>query len=92
MVALILRLATMPVIFIIGFVIALSVNHPKSCRTKNVIKENASHAVPVVMLVWGAAIFTVFLSETKMVDSMTTDLLTIVPDSLGPFFTQLLLH
>jgi CitMHS family citrate-Mg2+:H+ or citrate-Ca2+:H+ symporter len=87
MVALVLGLAPLPVLFIIGFVIALSVNHPNLTEQKSVIKEHASHAVPVVMLVLGAGIFTGILSETKMVDSMASDLLTIVPDSFGPFFT-----
>ncbi|QGQ45844.1 CitMHS family transporter [Metabacillus sediminilitoris] len=87
MVALVLGLAPLPVLFIIGFVIALSVNHPNLAKQKPVIKEHASHAVPVVMLVLGAGIFTGILSETKMVDSMASDLLTIVPDSFGPFFT-----
>ncbi|MCZ0871384.1 CitMHS family transporter [Peribacillus sp. AS_2] len=87
MVALILGLAPLPVLFMVGFVIALSVNHPNLAEQKSVIKENASHAVPVVMLVLGAGVFTGILSETKMVNSMASDLLTIVPDSLGPFFT-----
>ncbi|MEF2097338.1 citrate:proton symporter [Bacillus sp. CFBP9009] len=87
MVALILGLAPLPVLFMVGFVIALSVNHPNLTEQKSVIKENASHAVPVVMLVLGAGVFTGILSETKMVNSMASDLLTIVPDSLGPFFT-----
>ncbi|MGM7719827.1 CitMHS family transporter [Metabacillus sp. Hm71] len=87
MVALVLGLAPLPILFIVGFVIALSVNHPNLAEQKKVIKENASHAVPVVMLVLGAGIFTGILSETKMVDSMASDLLTIVPDSFGPFFT-----
>jgi len=87
MVALIMGLAPLPVLFIVGFVIALSVNHPNLAEQKSIIKENASHAVPVVMLVLGAGIFTGILSGTKMVDSMASDLLRIVPDSLGPFFT-----
>lgn len=87
MIALVLGLAPLPILFIVGFVIALSVNHPNLAEQKSVIKENASHAVPVVMLVLGAGIFTGILSETKMVDSMASDLLRIIPDSFGPFFT-----
>lgn len=87
MVMLVLGLAPLPVLFIIGFVIALLVNHPNLDEQKAVIKENASHAVPVVMLVLGAGIFTGILSGTKMVDSMASDLLSIVPDSFSPFFT-----
>lgn len=87
MIALVLGLAPLPVLFIVGFVIALLVNHPNLDEQKDVIKENASHAVPVVMLVLGAGIFTGILSGTKMVDSMASDLLSIVPDSFSPFFT-----
>lgn len=87
MVALILGLAPLPVLFIVGFVLALLVNHPNLAEQKSIIKEYASHAVPVVMLVLGAGIFTGILSETKMVDSMASDLLRLVPDSFGPFFT-----
>ncbi|WNS79226.1 citrate:proton symporter [Domibacillus sp. DTU_2020_1001157_1_SI_ALB_TIR_016] len=87
MIALVLGLAPLPILFILGTVIALLLNHRQLDDQKKIIKEHASNAVPVVMLVLGAGIFTGILSSTKMVDSMASDLLSIVPDSFGPIFT-----
>ncbi|MCM3224287.1 CitMHS family transporter [Terribacillus saccharophilus] len=87
LVSLVIGIAPLPVLFIIGFVIALLVNNPKITDQQELIKVHGSNAIPVVMLVLGAGIFTGILSETKMVDHMASDFLTIVPESFSPFFT-----
>ncbi|WP_433868947.1 SLC13 family permease [Saccharopolyspora sp. CA-218241] len=76
-----------------GFAIALLANHPKLTEQGEVIRKHASNAVPVVILVLGAGIFTAILSGTGMVDAMARTLLAVVPDSLGnliPLFTALI--
>ncbi|MBK1787694.1 CitMHS family transporter [Prauserella cavernicola] len=93
LVLLITGVAPLVTLFMGGFVIALLVNHPKLADQGEVIRRHAASAVPVVMLVLGAGIFTGILSETGMVDAMAQALLAAVPDSLGnliPVFTALI--
>ncbi|MBK1783964.1 CitMHS family transporter [Prauserella cavernicola] len=92
LVLLVTGVAPLVTLFMGGFVIALLVNHPKLADQGEVVKRHASSAVPVVMLVLGAGIFTGILSETGMVDAMAESALAIVPDGLGqliPLFTAL---
>ncbi|WP_406690778.1 citrate:proton symporter [Saccharopolyspora sp. ID03-671] len=93
LVLLVAGVAEPAVLFMAGLVIALLVNHPKLTVQGEVVRKHASNAVPVVMLVLAAGIFTGILSETGMVDAMATSLLSIVPNSLGgliPLFTALI--
>lgn len=90
MVLLITGVAELVVLFIGGFVIALVVNYPNLADLSELIKRHATSAVPVVMLVLGAGVFTGVLSESGMVDAMATSVLSIVPDTMGgiiPLFT-----
>ncbi|GAA4867122.1 citrate:proton symporter [Saccharopolyspora cebuensis] len=93
LVLLVLGVAELVTLFMAGFVIALLANHPKLAEQGEVIRKHAANAVPVVILVLGAGIFTGILSETGMVDAMARTLLAAVPDSLGnliPLFTALI--
>lgn len=74
-------------LFIIGFAIALIVNYPKLDDQKKVIKEHAANAIPVVSLVLGAGIFTGILQGTAMVDHMAGDIVSVIPESFGDFYT-----
>ncbi|MGI6873333.1 CitMHS family transporter [Amycolatopsis sp. 3B14] len=93
LVLLVAGVAPLVTLFMAGFVIALLVNHPRLAEQGEVVKRHAASAVPVVMLVLGAGIFTGILSETGMVDAMAKALLGGVPDGLGnliPLFTALI--
>lgn len=93
LVLLILGIAPLVILFIGGFVIALVVNHPKIADQGEVVKRHAASAVPVVMLVLAAGVFTGVLSETGMIDAMANTLLSAVPTSLGgfiPLFTAMI--
>ncbi|MET0188927.1 MAG: citrate:proton symporter [Pseudonocardia sediminis] len=93
LVCLIAGVAPLVTLFMAGFVIALLANHPRLDEQGEVIKRHASSAVPVVMLVLGAGIFTGIMSETGMIDAMAQTLLSAVPPSLGnliPLFTALI--
>ncbi|OXS78697.1 CitMHS family transporter [Domibacillus enclensis] len=74
-------------LFIIGFGLALIVNYPNLDDQKKVIKEHASNAIPVVSLVLGAGIFTGILQGTAMVDHMAGDIVGVIPESFGDFYT-----
>lgn len=93
LVLLVLGVAPLVILFIGGFVIALLVNHPRIADQAEVVQRHAASAVPVVMLVLAAGVFTGILSETGMIDAMADTILAAVPDSLGgfiPLFTALI--
>jgi CitMHS family citrate-Mg2+:H+ or citrate-Ca2+:H+ symporter len=90
LVLLISGVAPLVVLFIGGFVIALLVNYPSLVTQSELIKRHATSAVPVVMLVLAAGVFTGILSDSGMIQAMADALLSIVPPSLGaliPLFT-----
>ena len=93
LVLLVLGVAPLVVLFIAGFVIALLVNHPHLKDQAEVVQRHAASAVPVVMLVLAAGVFTGILSDTGMIDAMADTILQAVPDSMGgwiPLFTALI--
>ncbi|PAE16338.1 damage-inducible protein CinA [Virgibacillus sp. 7505] len=75
------------ILFIIGFAIALVVNYPNLQKQREVMKEHAANAIPVVSLVLAAGIFTGILQGTHMVDSMAEDIVSVLPDNFGSFYT-----
>ncbi|WP_432513200.1 CitMHS family transporter [Kineococcus sp. SYSU DK001] len=90
---LVLDLAPLVILFMVAFVIALLVNVPTRHEQGELIKTHGANAVPVVILVLAAGIFTGILSETGMITAMAESLLSVVPDSLGalvPLFTALI--
>lgn len=90
MVTLVLDIIPLFILFIIAFSIALMVNYPNLEQQKKVMKEHASNAIPVVSLVLAAGIFTGILQGTKMVDHMAGDLVSVIPEAFGPFFTVII--
>lgn len=93
MVLLIIGIAPLQVLFIGGFVIALFINHPRLDEQSELIKRHATSAVPVVMLVLAAGVFTGVLSDSGMINAMATSVLSIVPEQYGgllPLFTALI--
>ncbi|MFJ5958905.1 CitMHS family transporter [Paenarthrobacter sp. NPDC092416] len=93
LVLLIAGVAPLVVLFIGAFVIALLVNHPELHAQGESIKRHAVSAVPVVMLVLAAGVFTGILSDSGMIQAMADALLSIVPTSMGallPLFTAII--
>jgi CitMHS family citrate-Mg2+:H+ or citrate-Ca2+:H+ symporter len=85
LVLLIMGVAPLVILFIGGFVIALVVNHPNLVEQGDVVKKHASSAVPVVMLVLAAGVFTGILTESGMIEAMAQVVLSAVPQSLGEY-------
>ncbi|MFC3996281.1 CitMHS family transporter [Nocardiopsis sediminis] len=83
LVLLVLGVAPLPTLFMGGFVIALLANHPRLADQGEVIRKHAANAVPVVMLVLAAGIFTGILTDTGMTEAMADALLSAVPSSMG---------
>ncbi|PID24198.1 CitMHS family transporter [Sporosarcina sp. P7] len=75
-----------PVLFLIGFVIASMINYPNLEQQKERISSHAGNAITVVSLVFAAGIFAGIFSGTNMVDAIATSLISIIPESLGSFY------
>ncbi|WP_026677131.1 CitMHS family transporter [Fictibacillus gelatini] len=86
LVALIMEILPIPVLFMIGFAIAIMVNYPKLEEQKERISSHAGNVLAVVSLVFASGIFTGILTGTKMVDQMASSLISIIPHSLGSHF------
>ena len=87
MTALVIGLMPLPVLFMIGFAIAIVINYPSVAEQKELLATHAANAMAVASLIFAAGIFTGILSGTKMVDAMAESVVRAVPDALGPYLT-----
>jgi CitMHS family citrate-Mg2+:H+ or citrate-Ca2+:H+ symporter len=72
-----------PVLFLIGAALALTVNFPHIPDQKARIAAHADNVVNVSGMVFAAAVFTGVLGGTGMVKHMADWLVGVVPDSMG---------
>ncbi len=84
MVMLILGVMPLPILFMLAFAVAITINYPNVDNQKERIAAHAGNVLAVVSLVFAAGIFTGILSGTEMVDAMAKSLIAIIPDSMGP--------
>ncbi|AOP46664.1 CitMHS family transporter [Streptomyces lydicus] len=81
---LILQTLPIPVLFLLGAAIALTVNFPHMKDQKARIAAHAENVLNVSGMVFAAAVFTGVLTGTGMVEQMARWLVSNVPDALGP--------
>ncbi|MEX5637447.1 CitMHS family transporter [Parafrankia sp. FMc2] len=81
---LILEALPIPVLFMIGAAIALSVNFLRMEEQKERIAAHADNIVNVSGMVFAAAVFTGVLTGTGMVEEMARVIIDAIPDALGP--------
>lgn len=79
-------LAPLPLVFMIGLAIATLINYPNIATQRDRISAHAANALPIVLLIFAAGVFTGILSGTGMVDAMGQALLAVVPPEYGPYF------
>jgi CitMHS family citrate-Mg2+:H+ or citrate-Ca2+:H+ symporter len=84
---LILQTLPIPVLFLLGAALALTVNFPDMKAQKARIAAHADNVLNVSGMVFAAAVFTGVLTGTGMVDDMARSLVTSLPDGLGPYMT-----
>ncbi|MDQ0990025.1 CitMHS family transporter [Streptomyces sp. V3I7] len=82
--AMIMELLPIPVLFLIGAALALTVNFPHMPDQKARIAAHAENVLNVSGMVFAAAVFTGVLQGTGMVDHMAKWLVGHVPDAMGP--------
>jgi CitMHS family citrate-Mg2+:H+ or citrate-Ca2+:H+ symporter len=85
MAALVIGVLPMPVLFMIGFAIALMINYPNLAEQRRRLVNHAGNVLSVVSLIFAAGIFTGILSNTGMVEAMSRSFLGVIPDAWGPY-------
>jgi len=89
MALLVLQLLPMPVLFMAGLAVALTVNYPKLEDQRRRIADHAKNVLAVVSLIFAAGVFTGVLSGTGMVMAMSNSFLSAVPDGWGGFLAPI---
>ncbi|MEV4193772.1 CitMHS family transporter [Streptomyces toxytricini] len=82
--AMITELLPIPVLFLLGAALALTVNFPHMPDQKARIAAHADNVLNVAGMVFAAAVFTGVLSGTGMVKHMADWLVGAVPEGMGP--------
>lgn len=82
--ALIMELLPIPVLFLLGAALALTVNFPHVAQQKERIAAHSDNIINVSGMVFAAAVFTGVLTGTGMVDEMAKTVVGAIPDSMGP--------
>ncbi|MFE9397868.1 CitMHS family transporter [Streptomyces flavidovirens] len=82
--AMILELLPIPVLFLIGAALALTVNYPSMTDQKARIAAHADNVLNVAGMVFAAAVFTGVLTGTGMVKHMADWLVGAIPEGMGP--------
>ncbi|MFF4171546.1 CitMHS family transporter [Streptomyces sp. NPDC001744] len=81
--AMILELLPIPVLFLLGAALALTVNYPNMAEQKARIAAHADNVLNVTGMVFAAAVFTGVLTGTGMVKHMADWLVGAIPDAMG---------
>ncbi|ALV36668.1 citrate:proton symporter [Streptomyces sp. CdTB01] len=82
--AMIMEWLPIPVLFLLGAALALTVNYPHMPDQKARIAAHAENVLNVSGMVFAAAVFTGVLQGTGMVDHMAEWLVRNIPDGMGP--------
>ncbi|MFI6286238.1 CitMHS family transporter [Streptomyces sp. NPDC051018] len=82
--AMIMELLPIPVLFLLGAALALTVNYPKMADQRARIGAHAENVLNVSGMVFAAAVFTGVLTGTGMVEHMADWLVGAIPDGMGP--------
>jgi len=82
--AAILRLAPLPVVFMAGLALAVTLNYPRLSEQRERLAAHAPAVMGIVALVFAAASFTGVLEGTGMVAAMGAGFLNVLPASWGP--------
>jgi CitMHS family citrate-Mg2+:H+ or citrate-Ca2+:H+ symporter len=89
MAGLLLAVAPLPVLFMIGFAVALIINYPRLEQQRERIASHGGNVIAVVSLIFAAGVFTGILSGTGMVEAMSGSLLSVIPDGWGRFLAPI---
>ncbi|MPY62694.1 CitMHS family transporter [Streptomyces spongiae] len=83
LVLLVLETMPLPVLFVLAFVIALLVNHPRWEDQQALLEKHSRSVVLVTAMIFAAGVFTGILSGTGMIGEMAEAMVGVIPDGLG---------
>lgn len=89
MAGLLLELAPLPILFMVGFAVALLVNYPHLGQQRERVANHGKNVIAVVSLIFAAGVFTGILSGTGMVKAMSGSLLGVIPEAWGPMLAPI---
>ncbi|MFI5792823.1 CitMHS family transporter [Streptomyces sp. NPDC051677] len=82
--AMIMEWLPIPVLFLLGAALVLTVNFPHIPDQKARLAAHAENVLNVSGMVFAAAVFTGVLQGTGMVDHMAKWMVDVIPDGMGP--------
>ncbi|MDT9696225.1 citrate:proton symporter [Streptomyces sp. P17] len=82
--AMIMEWLPIPVLFLLGAALALTVNFPRIPDQRARLAAHADNVLNVSGMVFAAAVFTGVLQGTGMVDSMAKWMVDVIPAGMGP--------
>ncbi|MCE3289523.1 MAG: citrate/H+ symporter, CitMHS family [Caulobacter sp.] len=89
MVAVVLRLAPLPALFMAGAALALAINYPRLADQRDRLVSHAGNVLSVGVMVLAAGAFTGVMTETGMIKAMADSILTVLPEQVGPYLAPI---
>lgn len=89
MVCVVMQLLPLPVLFMIGFALALLINYPKVAEQRARIVAHADNVISVVSLIFAAGVFIGILDGTGMVAAMSTVFVSSIPQAWAPYMSPI---
>ncbi|QDK77218.1 citrate transporter [Spirosoma sp. KCTC 42546] len=68
-----------PALFIVAAVVALLVNYPKLADQQKVVRSHGNNIFMVSSMIFAAGVFSGILTGSKMIDSMATSVVSLIP-------------
>ncbi|MDT0318857.1 CitMHS family transporter [Streptomyces millisiae] len=81
--ALIAEVMPLPVLFVLGFTVALVFNHPTWERQQELLERHGKNVVLVTTMIFAAGVLTGILTGTGMIDEMARALVDAIPGALS---------
>jgi len=72
-------------VFMGGFALALVVNYPALADQRARLRAHAENALPIVLLILAAGVFTGVVGGTGMIAAMAKGVMLVMPEQLGPW-------
>ena len=79
-----IRTLPLPVLMMMAFALALTLNHPRRADQAEKIAAHAPAALSVAALIFAAGVLTGVMKGTGMVEGMSAALVAAIPEALGP--------
>lgn len=79
----VLHLAPLPLVFMTGLALGLILNFPDPDRQRKRLAAHAQNAMPIIVLILAAGVFTGVLEGTGMLSAMAREIVSLIPAGTG---------